>query len=654
MALVLRKCDLHAELLRFSSSLDLSKDRYEKMDEAALARVEKQRVELEGQIAQLRKSLRHWQTLEIDYEGLKEEFSLLPEDCSTQEALEAARDFAAELVDEQEIRTLFGADTGLRRRLAQVIDLLSKRVDYVSKNAATIKKQLSDAEKKRNALLLAKEPDYRDDAGLPLTDVTEELDDDGNVVSSKLETAQSAAPQLMEVLKKAGVDDLIEEDGIVTAASKPGQSAHLEPSSQPVALEQDKYSGQVQGQEPRLKLAGHPKESQNSSSISTVSQTTAAADDSQRAAGPPSGSSPVDLDDDDTPDSGDFPTNPDDTEEDAALRREMLEYAHSEIGPIVAELELEDGASDISYDEDEDQFSLDSELDDDMDEDEESEDEYGQTKNPVISDRYRRKMEQLEKKLGFKGMQNLGPEPSLPAEVTVDLDKPPAAEAARKAAITRAEAAMKSSVKNLAPDLTETQPSKKSKKKVSFANELDIVPETNLHPQIKAQKDKVPQTASLPPMSGSVIERTTSTASSTSSTAQPRKASRFKAARDAMPQTPLAPPPQIDIFSGPTTNPDPAPPTNEIMSAAIKERPEPSSSRKAPPPDPYDFDEALHKQEIAAEYHKSRNRMIQRQGGFVRDGEDENYGESSVPLPVVDEGTGKVKKISRFKAARLR
>jgi hypothetical protein len=46
--------------------------------------------------------------------------------------------------------------------------------------------------------------------------------------------------------------------------------------------------------------------------------------------------------------------------------------------------------------------------------------------------------------------------------------------------------------------------------------------------------------------------------------------------------------------------------------------------------------------------------MVQRQGGFVRDGEDDNYGEFTAPLSIVDEETGKVKKVSRFKAARLR
>jgi unconventional prefoldin RPB5 interactor 1 len=625
------------------------------MDEAALARVEEQRTELEGQIAQLRKSLRHWQTLEIDYEGLKEEFSLLPEDCSIQEALNAAKDFAAELVNEQEIRALFSIDKGVKRRPTQAIDLLSKRVDYVSKNAFTIKKQLSEAEKKRNALLLAKEPDYRDEAGLPLTEVTEELDDNGNVVSSKLETVKSAAPQLMEVLKKAGVEDLIENSGVVTAASNRDQKPDSKTSSQSASMEQNNDSSQFGKPEVETKLLDHPKEEQKSSPNSNGLPPTISVDDSQIVKRPRRESFPADLDNDSTLDSTEFPTNPDDTEEDAALRQEMLEYAHSEIGPIVAQLELEDGASDISYDENEDQFSLDSDLDDDIDEEEESEDEYGQTKNPLISDRYRRKMEELEKKLGLKGLQNLGPEPSLPADVNKDLNKPTAAEAARKAAIKRAESTVKGSDKNMAPDTMEKQPSKKSKK-VSFANNLDIAPETDLHSQIKTNKDKVIPMASLPPVIGSVIERNPTTAginSSAPSISQPRKPSRFKAARDATPQTPLFPPPQTNLPPMSATKPDPAPPANEIMSAAIKERPESSSRRKAPPPDPYDFDEALHKQEIAGEYYKSRNRMIQRQGGFVRDGEDDNFGEFTAPIPVVDEETGKVKKISRFKAARL-
>lgn len=627
------------------------------MDEAALARLERQRVELEGQIAQLRKSLRHWQTLEIDYEGLKEEFSLLSEDCSTQEALGVAKDFAADLVDEQEIRSLFGVDKGPKRTPPQVVDLLSKRVDYVSKNAFTIKKQLSDAEKKRNALLLAKEPDYREEAGLPLTEITEELDNDGNVVSSKLETAQTAAPQLLEVLKKAGVDDLIEQDGVVTAASKSDQKLGSDNLPQSASLEQTVTPDQSKEQQLVSKLPEQVKSVKSPSPQPSLSSTTIFPPTDQPAKELPNKSSSIHLDEDNDSiaDSADFPTNPNDNEEDAALRREMLEYAHSEIGPIVAQLELEEGASDISYDEDEDQFSLDSELDDESGEEDESEDEYGQTKSPVISNKYRRKMEQLEQKLGLKGMKNLGPEPDVPVEVAEDLKKPPPAEAARKAAIKRAEAAAIASSKNAKTSNLEGQPTKKSKK-VSFANDLDIAEETNFQPQSKAQ-DKLPKTVPLPPVSGSVIERnpsTTGTDSSAYSTTQPKKVSRFKAAREATPQTPLFQSPETNVLSAPPANAESAPQTNKIMSPAIIERPDPPSSGKAPAPDPYDFDEALHKQEIASEYYKSRNRMIQRQGGFIREGEDENYGESTAPLPVLDEETGKVKKISRFKAARLR
>jgi len=627
------------------------------MDEAALARLERQRVELEGQIAQLRKSLRHWQTLEIDYEGLKEEFSLLSEDCSTQEVLSVAKDFAADLVDEQEIRSLFGADKGPKRTPPQVVDLLSKRVDYVSKNAFTIKKQLSDAEKKRNALLLAKEPDYREEAGLPLTEITEELDNDGNVVSSKLETARTAAPQLLEVLKKAGVDDLIEKDGVVTAASKSDQKMDSDNLPQSASLEQTDTPDQPKEQQPVSKLPEQVKSAKGPSPQPSLSSPTTFPPTDQPAKELPNKSSSIHLDEDNNSiaDSADFPTNPNDNEEDAALRREMLEYARGEIGPIVAQLELEEGASDISYDEDEDQFSLDSELDDESGEEDESEDEYGQTKSPAISNRYRRKMEQLEQKLGLKGMKNLGPEPDVPVEVAEDLKKPPPAEAARKAAIKRADAAAMASSKNTKTSDLERQPAKKSKK-VSFANDLDIAEETDFQPQSKAQ-DKLPKTAPPPPVSGSVIERnpsTTGTDSSAYSTTQPQKVSRFKAAREATPQTPLFQSPETNVLSVPPKNAESAPQTNKIMSPAIIERPDPPNSGKAPAPDSYDFDEALHKQEIASEYYKSRNRMIQRQGGFIREGEDENYDEPTAPLPVVDEETGKVKKISRFKAARLR
>src|SRR5690348_12757530 len=73
------------------------------MDDLALDHVERQRAELEVNNAKLRKALRHWQTLEIDYEGLREEFLGMHDDSSPQELLQAAKDFNPELVDEKEI-----------------------------------------------------------------------------------------------------------------------------------------------------------------------------------------------------------------------------------------------------------------------------------------------------------------------------------------------------------------------------------------------------------------------------------------------------------------------------------------------------------------------------------------------------------------------
>ena len=625
------------------------------MDEAALARVESQRLELQGQIAQLRKSLRHWQTLELDYEGLREEFSLLSEDCSAQEALEAAKDFEAELVDQQEIRTLFGFDKGARRSPAQVVDLLSKRVDYVCKNSSTIKKQLSDTEKKRNALLLAKEPDYREEAGLPLTEVTEELDDSGNVVSSKLETVQSAAPQLMEVLKKAGVDNLVEKDGIVTTASGPDGIAGLNTAMPLDSAVPNDNACQPSMEQPETETTEDLNDSPSFRNA-IVQKSTSRADRSHVAERPLTERSKPDLDNDSILDSVDFPSNPDDTVEDAALRREMLEYAHGEIGPIVAQLELEDGVSDISYDEDNNQFFLDSEVDDEADGEDQSEDEYGQTKSPVISDKYRKKMENLEKKLGLKSMQNLGPEPDLPTDVTNKFNKPPAAEAARKAALERAEAAVKASGGNIRLDNVERRLSKQSKK-VSFADNLDVAKEPEFQPSHDTMNDRSSKSVSIPPVRGSVVEQVPAASSADSpapSTPQPKKVSRFKATRDATPQTPLLPPPQYpDSTSSSATKSDTSARSGDVMLAEIVERPGPPTSRQTPPPDPYDFDESLHKQEIAGEYYRSRNKMIQRQGGFVRDGEDDNYGEFTAALSLVDEETGKVRKISRFKAARL-
>ena len=96
-------------------------------------------------------------------------------------------------------------------------------------------------------------------------------------------------------------------------------------------------------------------------------------------------------------------------------------------------------------------------------------------------------------------------------------------------------------------------------------------------------------------------------------------------------------------------NPPPKPSSNPVLSSIIERPYAPSmddNTTATPPPEPDEYDPALLHQEVATEYHKMRNRMIARQGGFMAQDEEK----AEVPL---SEAEGGRKKVSRFKAARL-
>ena len=297
------------------------------------------------------------------------------------------------------------------RRPEQIIELLSKRVEYVNRNVDTIKKQLGDAQKKLNALLLAEQPDFRDDAGLPLTEITEELDEDGNVVSSKVQRSDEASPQLADVLAKAGVRDVEEVEGRIVA-----KESMKEPIKEPTKIaEQVPNSPGTSSEAPR---------EANKIPAIVVSQPM-----TTEESAPPLPMTSV----------------PEESAEETALRTEMLQYHQGldEVGAIVAELDLEEG--DVSYGEDDDDDLLvDSDYDEDEDLEDESEDEKGMSRSSLQSEAYLRKMRLLEKKHGITGMSNLGPKPDLPSGIESQLNRPSPAEAARKAALARAENAAKS------------------------------------------------------------------------------------------------------------------------------------------------------------------------------------------------------------------
>ncbi len=91
--------------------------------------------------------------------------------------------------------------------------------------------------------------------------------------------------------------------------------------------------------------------------------------------------------------------------DEAALRKEMLEYNMSEVGAVVAELSLVEDEDD---DEDDDGNGVvengtdEDEEDDDDEEDEEEEDKYGRSTRRVINAKYRREMEALQKKMAMR------------------------------------------------------------------------------------------------------------------------------------------------------------------------------------------------------------------------------------------------------------
>jgi len=52
----------------------------------------------------------------------------------------------------------------------------------VQRNVKTVESLIVTAEEKLNSLLVIRQPEVRNDDGLPLTEIREELDEDGNVI----------------------------------------------------------------------------------------------------------------------------------------------------------------------------------------------------------------------------------------------------------------------------------------------------------------------------------------------------------------------------------------------------------------------------------------------------------------------------------------
>jgi unconventional prefoldin RPB5 interactor 1 len=336
----------------------------------------------------------------------------------------------------------------------------------------------------------------------------------------------------------------------------------------------------------------------------------------------------------------------DESEEDAALRRDMLQYGMSEVGSVVAELNLEDGSDWESED-----YADYSDTDDD-------EDEFGKSKGKVVDDELRQQMIELEQRLGVRMMENVGKDADDYGMVQEGIGRISVtgedAKVAGKGILTAPKPGKKTNqpAESFSTDNSE-------KKSVRFAEELDISP--GPQPPITSE---VKQEAKVPPISD-IVERKAPGQASVAPSPQ-KKPSRFKTARTApssgnigtqspastshsslklFPAKPSTPKPfSQPIFAPAIENPRPVPtgPANRTLAPQVVEKDVPLNANAAPPDE---LDPQLLHQEVATEYYRMRNKMIGKQGGFMK--EDE-----SVIVPLTEEEGGP-RKVSRFKAARL-
>ena len=486
---------------------------------------------------------------------------------------------------------------------------------------------LQAAEEKYAASQVLSQPEARNEEGLPFTEILEQLDEEDNVictlifrlwvhllttfVASTISKPGETEPQLMEALRKAGVNELPKASDRVegsdcqsdkspkeqAARAEAGNSIQSPTATDHSSVESHQTNGNPpssstndsrktpKGQQKNVSFAEDTKVDSNHKTIALKSKSPARNTMSSQSLksnssgvskvlgkeiGQMSSMSTAGRKDQAAKEASLTPVIPtEESPEDAVLRRQMIQYNMEEIGAVVAELDLDEEGMSYSDNEDEEEEEEQEEEDYYPSENssvEEDEDHFGRTRRRVLTDDYMSEMRALEKRL-----KNVGPN----AEIK-DL-----------AAVNGQEEKRPSSNANQ-PNATEKLPKLVPKKGVRFAPSLDV------------------QEATPPPTVNPLTQET-----------------------DTIPK------------------PTPKPSSNPVLSSIIERPYAPSTdTTTTPPPEPDEYDPALLHQEVATEYHKMRNRMIARQGGFMAQDEEK----AEVPL---SEAEGGKKKVSRFKAARL-
>lgn len=471
--------------------------------------------------------------------------------------------------------------------------------------------------------------------------------------ATKVSQPEDSTAQILETLRKAGLTDMetgsqtIKPSSTGADSAKPAEaeSATIAETASTVKGKQQAASDDSSGPEADLskgtkksvkfaddvdvqEFATPPKESTASDSaagVPNLSLISGSFDSNERV---------IELDDDDEI-IGMTPVIPEDeSPEDARLRREMLQYSLNEVGSVVAELELEEDYSDDEDDEDfdiEEVASINSEMSED-------EDDHGRSLRKGVTPKYRQQMLALEEKLMARMLENVGPEP--------DEDDPDIDPEELRRLVIREDSEMPSAK---ARDSS-------TKKGVRFADDLDISEAPSSEPNAVSPATTKPAAVAdtvserHAPIIDDILERKVPTAGpATQDEKKPAKVSRFKQDRKVI-QPPVAVPesqvlPSSSGQLGDKSSADVKEENRPILSNSVVERP--ATLAAAPTPDADELDPEIQQRQLASEYYRMRNNMVRQQGGFKVTEED-------LERPLMEERDGKVKKVSRFKAARLR
>jgi unconventional prefoldin RPB5 interactor 1 len=590
-----------------------------------LESIERRRAQLQENVAKLRKALAHWSTWEAEYQMLTEEVQSV-EDATPAQIRTIAQNLDSSLLDSKEIEELLGKDLPTKRTANQVLDMISRRIDYVQQNSATIEKQLDVAEKQLAGVDILLDPGMENEEGLPMMDIEEELDDQGNAIASSINQTGKAAAEIAEMLRKVGLQKAEMERQKQDGASRTQQkTSSLAPSTSLPTISATTVDPTAEHRPKSVSSLDQSEAEPSKKSVSFAEDTKPEVPTKGSALEQDGyndglvdmnftrGTKVIELDQDDN-ELASYPIIPQgESPEDAELRRQMLQYGLSEVGQIVAELDLDNPTAEYSEDEDEET------------EDEEYEDQYGRSMKPVVTDEYRKQMLELENKLNARMMENVGPEHS--SESLAEH-----ADEIRTLRIRNDEQFDESL------DAAKAEPTKTEAKKkgVRFADALDV---SEAPPVYQSTALAETRTKPAPTISDTIVERPVTGSNATAAPTKSAKVSRFKSGRSGASQPPqVLPTPPI-----PESPAVPSGPAGRTLAKTIMEHDAPTVEPSAPD----EFDPAVINREVQTEYHKARNRFIQQQDGFKPTQEDKES-------PIVEERDGKTKKVSRFMAARLK